>query len=374
MHSPKLKTSSQRYAIIAIILVVLWVLSGVVWRGVTDDVDEVAGEKATQVKQRIEILKSEAISKQRYAEIYGVTQPNRDVSIAAQTRGEVVAILAREGKPIDRGAPIVRIDMQDRKMQLAAAEASLVQRQAEFEGAKKLKAKGFESDVAYAKAKADLQNAKASIAALKLDISYTTIRAPFSGLLEKINVEKGDFAGVGVFGVEGSIARVIDINPLLAVGETAQADRPFVNMNKPVIVHFSDGREVEGKITYLAKAATENSRSFPFEVSLPNDDISIASGLSATIRLPLDEKLAHLVPSSLLSLNDAGDLQVKTLDAENRVVSQGIAIMEESNEGLWLSGLPQNVTFITKGAAFLQDGQTIDESTIDLASQNEPTD
>ncbi len=364
---------AQRYAIIAAIIILLWVLSGVVWRAIVSDAEEAVGEKAAPLAGKIELMASNAVSKQRYAEIYGVTKASRDVSLAAQTQGEVVAIIAREGKPITRGAPIVRIDMQDRKTRLAAAQALLLQRQQEFAGAKRLKEKGYESDVAYARTKAELQDVKATIAQLKLDIGHTTIRAPFDGVLEAVNVEMGDFAGVGVFGVEGSIARVIDIDPLLAVGEVTQSDRAFIDDGKPVNVRFENGTEIEGTISYLAKAANEQSRSFPFEVSLNNKDASIASGLSATIRLPLQSVDAHLVPSSLLSLNDAGELRVKVLDDEQRVTSYIVDIIEESEQGLWLGGLPQQVRFISAGQSFVKDGDVVDDASI-VGGDDEPSD
>ncbi len=359
-------SNARLYVFVIIAAVGMWLLSGIIFLN-EEKLEEQTGADASSQQTSIEVLLIERQTLPRTAEIYGVTQAQRDVNLSAKTQGEVQQILAKEGAFVKRGAPIVRIDMQDRKERLAAVNALVVQRQQEYEAALKLKEKGFESDVSLARAKAALDSAKAEKKSIEMDIGFTTIRAPFSGILEKINVEEGDFAGVGVFGVEGSIARMLDLNPLLAVGEISGKERSFLNKGAFAKVIFPDGTSYEGTVSYVAQAATEASRSFPVEVSIPNDDYQLAAGVSVTVKISLGEMQAHIIPSSLLSLNDDGTLSVKALNEDNTVISYEVNVVNEAQEGVVVDGLPERIRIISSGQNFVSVGETVAQERISTA-------
>ena len=67
---------------------------------------------------------------------------------------------------------------------------------------------------------------------------------------------------------------------------------------------------------------------------------------------------AHLVPSYLLSLDDDGNLGLKIIE-DGSVKFILIEIIEDSNEGLWVTGLPLNTTLITVGQEYVIDGQSV---------------
>jgi multidrug efflux system membrane fusion protein len=230
--------------------------------------------------------------------------------------------------------------------------------------AQQLVKRGFESAVGVKRAKAAMTNTQAALKQMRLEIGFTTIKAPFDGFLEKINVKVGDFAGVGVFGVEGAIARVVDIDPLLVIGAVNQADRPFVAEKEAVKVMFGDGQEVQGHVHYLAHAAEPTSRAFPIEVSVENPDAQLLAGVSATLHIPLSEVQAHQLPASSLSLQDDGGVQVKAIDAEGKVVVYPVTLMEavnvaEAKGGVWVQGLPETVRVIVQGQAYAAEGEVI---------------
>ena len=76
------------------------------------------------------------------------------------------------------------------------------------------------------------------------------------------------------------------------------------------------------------------------------------------MRVPLNKVKAHLIPSYLLSLNDEGELGIKIV--ENDVVKfLLIEIIEDGLDGLWVSGLPDEVTIITVGQEYVINGQNV---------------
>ena len=74
--------------------------------------------------------------------------------------------------------------------------------------------------------------------------------------------------------------------------------------------------------------------------------------------VPLREVIAHLIPSYLISLNDEGDLGIKIL-TNNIVKFTEIQIVEDTVDGLWVTGLPKDVAIITVGQEYVINGQEV---------------
>ncbi len=352
----------KRLTVNIIAVVGIWVLSGVLLGGGVNEEEAITQPKLAV--QSLRVQPSEAQSIQRYVEIYGQTEASQDVNLAAQTSGRVIAIPAVEGDSIEKGDVIVRIDPQEREERVSALKALVNERSKEYNAAQRLSRKGFDSEISRARALAALNQAKADLRRAELEVDFTEVKAPFSGVLERVNVDIGDFVGVGVFGVEGSIARVLDADPVLATGNISQKDRPFVNAEASVPVTLQSGQRYTGQISFLASAAEEASRSFPVEVTLDNLKQQIPIGVSVRIQVPLNEVGAHLVPGSLLSLNDEGTIQIKVLDEQNTVQAHPVEIVREEKEGLWVQGLPPRARLITLGHHYVAEGDAIDASLI----------
>ena len=102
---------------------------------------------------------------------------------------------------------------------LKEAKARVKQRELEFSAAKKLSQKGFKAETKYAAAFADLQAAKAFAERIRINLEYTNIRAPFSGILSAQHAEIGD-----VLSKSDSVAELIDLDPLLITAYVSERD------------------------------------------------------------------------------------------------------------------------------------------------------
>jgi len=69
---------------------------------------------------------------------------------------------------------------------------------------------------------------------------------------------------------------------------------------------------------------------------------------------------AHRVSPSLFTLNDDGALGLRTIDHENRVKFYPVVIIEDSPDGAWVTGLPENARLITLGHEFVAEGQIVE--------------
>jgi multidrug efflux system membrane fusion protein len=102
------------------------------------------------------------------------------------------------------------------------------------------------------------------------------------------------------------------------------------------------------------------------EITVPNPDYAIRAGLTAVVDLPGETVSAHRVSPSLFTLNDAGELGLRTVDREGRVEFYPIAILEDSPDGAWVTGLPERARLITIGHEFVAEGQVVEAQAISV--------
>ena len=92
---------------------------------------------------------------------------------------------------------------------------------------------------------------------------------------------------------------------------------------------------------------------------MPNGSGSLKDGVTALAKVGLQGSKAHRIPSSVMTLADDGRLGVRVVDDENIVSFEPIEIIGGGGDGMWVAGLPEDVSIIIVGQEFVQDGQKV---------------
>ncbi|AWL11588.1 uncharacterized protein HMF8227_01102 [Saliniradius amylolyticus] len=343
----------------------IWMAAGlagalIVWMllGVFSDSE---GQASSEDKQKSAAPALTVQAEQRSAQTitreikaHGSAEPEREVAIKAETSGQIRQILVDEGNQVKQGQVLARIAMDDRQARLSKAQAALAEARSQLASFETLKKDNYQSELSLQQARAAVEKAKADLAAIELDIQRTEIRAPFSGVIERFMVEQGEF----VVANQGVI-RLVDNDPLVIRADIAQQHIGRVKPGKTVQVELATGYKDSGPIRYIAPKANTNTRTFAIEVELDNADHALPGGVSAKLTIPTEQVQAHFVSPALISLNTNGELGVKSVDDENRVHFHPVTIVDAKTQGLWLTGLPDELGLITEGQAFVQDGETV---------------
>jgi multidrug efflux system membrane fusion protein len=334
-----------------------WILSGQF--GATDKRAAANGSQNTETQAekplsavRVRVLKARI--KQDALIVNGRTEESRKVTLRAETAGPIIDVPATEGSVVEVNDIIARQSKEDRTARLAESTALVKQREIEYRAAKELAKKGFRSGTKLAEARALLDAARAKTKSMRIDISRTTIKAPFRGILETRYVEKGDYVQAG-----DEIASIVDLNPILAVGSASERDIGSVTIGEPGQVTFIDGNTAEGRIRFIASVANSDTRSFRIELEIPNPDHRIRAGLTGKLALPLPAIWAHVLSPAVLTLSDDGRIGVRIVDAEDIVRFKAVAILSDSSEGVWVSGLEDGERLITVGHEYVRAGQKV---------------
>ena len=347
------------------IAIAIWLASG---NMASDDVTtevtaDTAPQASTRTSVRVRTQAAEAVT--RVINVNGRTAPARVVEINAETDGRVIAIGVERGDRLDEGQVIVRLDERDRKARLAQAEATVKQRELEYEARSKLMNESYVSEAQLQEAAALLEMAKAELARAELDIDYMVIRAPFDGALQERMVEVGDFVKAG-----DPIARFVDERKLIVSADVSEFDAHYVMKGNTGSARLATGQIVEGTIRYVAPVADESTRTFRVELEVDNAAGAYRGGMTAELMIPAETVFAHRISPSLLTLDDEGNLGVKTVNELGQVEFHLADIAMSSSEGVWIAGLPHNAVIITVGQGFVNEGamvNSVSEVEIDTA-------
>jgi len=335
----------------------LWVASGMLFSSDAEielSAAEQAALNAPTELQRVQVLRSQAQPRIREITVSGRTEASRAVTMRAETEGTVTELLVQRGTPVLKGEPLIRLAPEDRPARVTEAEALVAKRELEFRAAEDLSKKSFTSEVALANAKAELESARANLEAARLEFARITIRAPFDGVFNRNHVEVGNYVRVG-----DDIADMVDLDPLLLVVELAELSVGEVRTGVAAKAQLIDGRPVDGLVTFVSTMASPETRTFTVEVSVENADMTLVDGMTATVRLPAQEVMAHRVPPAALTLDDNGAVGIKYVDANGRVVFAEASASASTTESVWLTGLPASIDVITIGQEFVSEGQEV---------------
>jgi multidrug efflux system membrane fusion protein len=340
--------------------ILLWLLTGVLG---SDDSDRPANPPAlADVQPRetsrepvaVRARESRAELRQRILSLRGRTENKRTVEVRAEITGRVVERPVERGSRVEAGDVLCRLAIDDREAAVAEAEAALDRARIEYEGALKLRDKGLQSATAIAQAEANLAAARTTLKRQQLNLERTALRAPFGGFVEAVALEVGDYATPGT-----ACATLLDLDPMLITARSTASDALKLSLGSPVRTVLSTGRELTATLSFIGQQSDAATRTYALEATVPNPDYSLRSGVPATLRIPVEEVLAHRVSPALFALDDEGRLGLRVLDDNNRVDFRTISIIEDGPDGTWVSGLPPVTRIITVGQEYVFQGQRV---------------
>ncbi|NQZ14627.1 MAG: efflux RND transporter periplasmic adaptor subunit [Alphaproteobacteria bacterium] len=286
--------------------------------------------------------------------ITGRTRASRKISMKAEIDGQIAEILIDKGAAVKKGDVIAKLEIKSRAASVREAEQLLEQRQIQYNAAKELEQKGFNSRVRLAEARAQLESARAGLKKARIELSDTSIQAPFDGVIDGQHIEIGDFVSVGQ-----DLFDLVDLDPLEIVGFVTEKQIMRVDLGSEADISLSSGKTAQGTVTYIATSANADTRTFEVEVSLPNENYAIKEGITSQITIPLEQQKAYRISPSVLSLTDEGAVGIKIIDENDRVQFVPVIFLKDTPEFLWISGLPDKIRLITVGQEFVTDGQVV---------------
>ena len=186
-----------------------------------------------------------------------------------------------------------------------------------------------------------------------VEVNRTQVKAPFSGFIEQI-VKPGNFLERGQV-----CATIIQLNPISFIAGVPEYDINKVRVGQKVNLELVTGQKINGKLTFVSKSASPDTRTFIVESQIENPQGLVKDGLTANMTIEIDKVKAHKISPSILLLNDGGKLGIRIVVNSKIAQFIEITILEDSEEGLWVTDIPEDVEIIIQGQGFVEDGQEV---------------
>ncbi|MGB0922054.1 MAG: efflux RND transporter periplasmic adaptor subunit [Alphaproteobacteria bacterium] len=343
-------------AIIIALIVIVWIISGQFGEAAKTPppAQSIASQTESASRVAVRVMRSQAQMKAQVLTVRGQTEAVRKAAVRAETRGRIERLPQAKGAVVKKGAVLCELAVQERAARVKEAEAIKRQRQLEYNAAKALAKKGHKSDTAVAGAQAMYDAAAAMTMQVEIELANTKVRAPFSGVVEDLPSDEGEFLQPGAV-----CAVLVDDSSFLVTAQVSEDNVGQLAVGGIAQAVLATGESLEGKVRFVAKTAHPATRTFLVEIEIPNATGTLREGVTATLKLPTNEVSAHRLPSSILALSDAGEIGVKIIRPGNQVEFVPISIIDEDDQGVWVRGLEASADVIVAGQDFVRSGAVV---------------
>ena len=306
---------------------------------------------------RVSVMPTTVAAHSRKLVLSGRTEADKRVTLTARTGGVLTELRVRRGTWVKAGDVIAVLSDEAREAQVIQARSLVTQRKTELDSKQGLLKSGAIPRLEGVNLEAQLEAAKAALAAAEAELDRGVIRAPWAGVISDVSVEVGKAA----FSFAGAdLATLVALDPMLAVVEVSERKLAGIKLGDMAEVRLVTGETAQGKVRFVAKTASATTRTYRVEVELPNKDAAIPDGITAEVALPVAPMQATRVPRSALTISSAGEIGVRTVGEDGTVGFVSVGIIEDERTFMWVSGIRDGARVIVQGQDFVREGQKVD--------------
>ncbi len=274
--------------------------------------------------------------------------------VVAKTSGVALAVLVEEGQQVSAGQPLVRLDPDRARLSVAQSEAQMRKLENSYHRAEKLVQQQLVSAADVDQLRYDLENARAQYRMATLELSYTTVVAPISGVVASRDIKPGNFVQIN-----SPIIRIVDSSRLEATLNVPEREIAKLKSGQSVnlTVDALPGRSFAGTVARVSPVVDNGSGTFRVVTSFSGDDLQ--PGMFGRLSINYDQRADALVVPRTALLEDGGEPAVYVVregKAQRTALKLGYddAGFIEVREGLHVGD-----EVVIAGKAALREGSTV---------------
>jgi membrane fusion protein (multidrug efflux system) len=287
----------------------------------------------------------------------------RNIEIRAQEKGFLQNIYVDEGQFVKAGQVLFRIMPGLYQAELLKAQAEAKAAEIELQNAKTLADKNIVSKNEQAVAQAKLEQARAEVALAKLHLSFTEIRAPFDGTIDRIPKKLGSLIDEGEL-----LTSLSDNSKMFAYFNVSEPEYLEYQTNKndrgssTVSLLLANGKPLKdkGKIELIESEFDNETGNIAFRASFPNSNKLLRNGETGQVQMLIPLKNAIVIPQK--ATYEVQDKKyVFVVDKNNKVSSKEITITGKIPD-LYVvsSGITVNDKILLDGIQKVKENDKID--------------
>ncbi|MBW4359293.1 efflux RND transporter periplasmic adaptor subunit [Flavobacterium taihuense] len=297
-----------------------------------------------------------------YLEVQGSINTNENVLVQPEFPGNLVELNVKAGQKVSKGQVLGRTDDGGMSQQLASAENQYALAKTTFERQKNLWSQKIGSEIQYLQAQTQMISAQKGVAQIKAQIAKTVIRAPFSGTIDEVFVEKGEVVSASPQG----LMRIVNLGNMYVSTSIPETYIGKLKIGTEVDVYLTSlGKTYKGKVRQIGNFINPNNRSFGIEVSVPNPENLLRPNQVAKLKvIDYVSKNAVVVPTNVIQQDSQKNSFVYTVANSNGktgIAKKVIVKTGQSSDNVTeiLSGLDTDAIIVTEGMNTISDGMKL---------------
>jgi membrane fusion protein (multidrug efflux system) len=312
-------------------------------------------EEAGKFTVTTPIVMDTSFNKEYVAQI----QSLQNIEIRAKVKGFIETINVDEGQHVKAGQLLFTIRPQQYLAELMKAKAEAKAAEVEMMNVKKLSEKNIVSPSELAMAIAKLDQAKAEVELAELEYSYTQVRAPFDGIIDRIQFKTGSLIDEGT--LLTTLSNNKEVYAYFNVSEVEYLAYKENKDNNAVSLLLANGQphKYKGHIQNIEGQFDNETGNIAFRARFPNPDYLLKHGETGKVLLKVDLKDALIIPQKA-TYEVQDKIYVYVVDANNVVKSRNISIKQKlSNFYVVESGLSSTDKIILEGVQMVNEDDKI---------------
>ena len=304
------------------------------------------------------LIMDTCFTKEYVAEI----QSLQNIEIRAKVKGFVETINVDEAQHVSAGQTLFTIRPLEYKAELLKAKANAKTAELEMQNVKTLADKNIVSATELAMAVAKLEEAKAEEAIAELYLSYTEVKAPFDGTINRLQFKVGSLIDEGT--LLTSLSNNKEVYAYFNVSEVEYLDYKthILNTEKnsaTLLLANNLAHKYKGAIETIEGEFDKNTGSIAFRAKFPNPDLLLKHGETGKVQM-----ISHITDALIIPQKATFEIQDKiyvyVVDQNNTVKSRNIIIKQKlSNLYIIESGLSVNDKILLEGLQSVKEDDKI---------------
>ena len=284
-------------------------------------------------------------------------EAEEEASVATKTAGLVTKIYVEEGDYVREGQALVKLDGERLALELARTEVSLNKLQREHDRNEDLYNKQLISIEEYERVKSEYETQKAAYNLAKLELDYTTVRAPISGIVSQRFIKVGNSLQVNE-----PTFQISDFDPLLAIMYVPERELGKLEVNQTALLSVDalQGTAFNGKIKRISPIVDATTGTFKVTIEVKDESRVLKPGMFGRVQVIYNTHMETLLVPKEAVIEEDNNVSLF-------VVQDTIAVRMDVTRGYTddtyveiITGVEEGVQVITAGQGSLRDSSRVE--------------
>lgn len=314
------------------------------------------GDKDTTAAIPVEISEVSRGSISAYYSTTATLEADEEAHVVAKVRGIVQDLRVEEGDYVKKGQVLAQLEDQQLEIEVQRAKSTMDRLYNEYQRNKELYEKKLISAEQFENSKFEYEAQKAAYELAQLDVEYSSIKAPISGVISERMIKVGNMVNT-----DQQVFRITDFDPLLAVLHVPEHEMSKLRKGQTAVIQVDAIRNMsfEGNVLRISPVVNPETGTFKVTVAIVDKTKQLKPGMFGRVRIVYDtHQDAMLIPKNAV-LSEDGVNSVYVIK-DNLAFRKNIqtGYVNGSNIEI-LEGVDSGESVVTIGQSSLQDSALV---------------